>query len=375
MARTLSYARAQLTTAATALLTLGLFTTTPATADPGHRNGLRADGHAPIGVMGDHMHKKGEFMFSYRFMRMDMEGSRIGTDGATPEEIATTVPNIFDINPGMPGVQPPFLRVVPTRMTMDMHMFGAMYAPTDNITLMVMLPYITKEMDHVTFQGPMGTNRLGTFTTKSEGIGDVKFGGLIRLYDDAIHHFHANLMFSAPTGSITEEDDVLTPFNTRPTLRLPYPMQLGTGTWDIHPGITYTARLGDLSWGGQYMAELRLESENDEGYSVGDKHKLTGWLAYQFVPEVSASVRLAYQTQDSIDGIDPQVTAPVQTANPDFQGGDRLDLLVGINSIVTQGALKGHRFAIEGGVPVYQDLNGPQMETDWLLTLGWQYAF
>ena len=34
--------------------------------------GIRADSHAPIGVMGDHMHKKGKFMTSYRYMYMDM---------------------------------------------------------------------------------------------------------------------------------------------------------------------------------------------------------------------------------------------------------------------------------------------------------------
>lgn len=30
------------------------------------------DDHTPIGIMGDHNHKKGEFMMSYRYMRMDM---------------------------------------------------------------------------------------------------------------------------------------------------------------------------------------------------------------------------------------------------------------------------------------------------------------
>ena len=41
---------------------------------------LRADGHAPIGVMGEHRHKTGEVMLSYRFMHMDMEGYRSGTN-------------------------------------------------------------------------------------------------------------------------------------------------------------------------------------------------------------------------------------------------------------------------------------------------------
>ena len=29
----------------------------------------RADGHAPIGVMADHLHKAGDWMVGYRFMR------------------------------------------------------------------------------------------------------------------------------------------------------------------------------------------------------------------------------------------------------------------------------------------------------------------
>jgi len=38
----------------------------------------RADGHAPIGVMGDHQHEAGEWMVSFRYMRMAMEGNGTG---------------------------------------------------------------------------------------------------------------------------------------------------------------------------------------------------------------------------------------------------------------------------------------------------------
>ena len=31
--------------------------------------------------------------------------------------------------------------------------------------------------------------------------------------------------------------------------------------------------------------------------------------------------------------------------------------------------------SIEADIPIYQDLNGPQMETDFTVTLGWQYAW
>lgn len=123
------------------------------------------------------------------------------------------------------------------------------------------------------------------------------------------------------------------------------------------------------------MAEVRLESENSQGYALGDKHKVTGWVAYEFASWISASFRAEYMTQSDIDGFDAQIGGPVQTAYPDFYGGKRLDLLGGVNLVVPEGPLKGHRLAFEAGAPVYQDLNGPQMETDWIFTVGWQKAF
>jgi len=35
--------------------------------------------------------------------------------------------------------------------------------------------------------------------------------------------------------------------------------------------------------------------------------------------------------------------------------------------------LRGHRLALEVGRPVYQNLDGPQLEADWTATLGWQW--
>jgi hypothetical protein len=336
----------------------------------GHGGPVRADGHAPIGVMGDHMHKKGEWMLSYRFMHMDMEGNRIGNDEVSNAQILQ-VPNRFF---GAP-MQPPFLRIIPTRMEMDMHMLGAMYAPTDDLTLMVMANYLDKEMDHLTYNMP-GTAVIGGFTTQTEGWGDTKIGGLYRLFDDRFHnHLHLNLGLSLPTGSLTERGTVLRPNATTGETRLPYAMQLGTGTFDLLPGLTYTGRDRDLSWGAQYTAEIRLEDENDEGYAWGDKHSVTGWVAYEWAPWISTSVRLAAMTQGDIDGIDPNIAGPVQTANPQFYGGERVDAFFGVNLAGQSGVLRGHRLALEVGAPIYQDLNGPQMETDWTLTVGWQKAF
>lgn len=329
----------------------------------------RADSHAPIGVMGDHIHKKGEWMFSYRYMRMEMEDSRIGTDRVTPETIATTQANPFF---GLP-MQPPTLRVVPTRMTTEMHMLGMMYAPTDWVTLMVMTNYTEKEMDHITFQGPAGTDVLGQFTTRSDGFGDTSVAGLFRLFDGPNHRAHATAGISLPTGEFKEEDQVLAPTGATPTLRLPYPMQIGSGSFDAILGLTYSGNSARWGWGAQWRSVLRVEN-NSEGYRRGDEHKLTTWLSRLWSPNFSTSIRLAGFERGNVDGQDPLIVAPVQTADPNRQGVTRLDLGLGFNLLGT-GSLAGHRLAFEFNLPLYQDLDGPQLESEWMLTAGYQYSF
>jgi len=331
--------------------------------------GPHADSHAPLGVMGEHTHDKGEFMVSYRYMRMDMEGSRIGNDSVTPEFIAQSVPSLT----GMP----PTLRVVPTEMTMDMHMFGAMWAPTDSITLMAMAPYLEKDMDHVTFHGMAGANRLGVFNTRSSGFGDVSLSALFKVAgegdSDAGRRTVMQIGVSLPTGSIDETDDVLTPMNTRPTLTLPYAMQLGSGTVDPFAALTYAWNGADWGWGAQARAKLRLY-DNDQDYRLGNEISATSWVSYSPARDWSFSLRAEAKNWGEIDGQDSRIAAPVQTADPGNYGGTRIDALFGVNW-AAQGALSGHRLALEVGAPILQDLNGPQMETDLTVTLGWQFSF
>ena len=341
-----------------------------------HHHGHHGHDHnaapsAPISIMGDHLHEKGDWMVSYRFMRMEMDGNRIGTDSVSPEENVTTIANRFS---GVAG-QPPTLRVVPTEMTMDMHMFGAMYGVTDWLTLMGMAMYKDNEMDHVTFAGGAGTTRLGTFETESKGWGDLMVSGLVKAYEDDMHAVNVGLGLSIPTGSIKEEDTVLAPTGATPRLRLPYTMQLGTGTYDFHPAVTYIGHKDAFSWGAQYKAEVRLEDENDQGYSWGDKHGLNFWGGYAWNKNVSTSLHLSASTQDEIDGIDPNIVAPVQTADPDNYGGEIIETGFGLNLKGTEGWSLGHEIAAEFTLPVYQDLNGPQMERDYAFTLGWKKAF
>ena len=220
---------------------------TPVPPDAMRWNPARPDGHPPIGVMGDHTHNKGGFMFSYRYKYMDMNGNRIGTKKVSNQKVLED------------------FMVTPTDMTMQMHMFGLMYAPLDYVTLMGMLRYVKKSMKHLT--------RIGTrFKTESDGIGDIKFTGLVKVYDDHDQRFHVNLGLSFPTGSIDEKD--ATPMG--PNQQLPYPMQLGSGTFDLLPGVTYLGQHDYLSWGSQVSGVIRL-GENDRDFTLGNALDMTAW--------------------------------------------------------------------------------------------------
>lgn len=315
---------------------------------------------APNGVMGDHLHAKGDWMVSYNFMQMNMEDNRNGTNDLSLTDVLT-FPNA---NAG-----PANLRVVPTKMTMDMHMLGGMVGVTDSITVMVMANYLNNEMDHVTYN-MAGNAEVGRFTTNSKGFGDTQVAALFSLWEQGSHKLNGQIGLSLPTGSIEEEDSVLTPMNTRPTLRMPYAMQLGSGTYDVMPGLTYTGQSGDWSYGTAYSARIHT-GRNDEGYTRGNWHALNSWVGYHFTPAFGLSMNVKAKTEADIDGKDTQIAAPVQSADPKNYGGEKIHL--GFNV--------GYKFAGENTIktsvelPVYQNLNGPQLQDDYNFAVRFQRGF
>jgi hypothetical protein len=325
------------------------------TAEHEHKHTLHIhhmSGMEPIGVMGGHTHHEGKWMFSYRYMFMTMDGNRDGNNRVDTSDVL----NDFMVSP--------------TDMDMQMHMLGVMHAPSNNLTLMAMIPYIHKEMNHVTRTG-------AKFSTRTEGIGDIKLTTLYKFYEGLNNQLHINAGISLPTGSIDEKGN--TPMGQN--LQLPYPMQLGSGTFDLLPGITYLGQKNDWSWGTQFHAVVRL-GENDNDYTLGDRFALTGWVLRRWTEWLSTSARLDGQIRGDIEGSDPDIASVnmmgmriVPTADPGLRSGERIDLLFGIDLSVPKGKFRNGRLAVEGGCPLYQYLDGPQLETDWLLTAGFQWSF
>ena len=67
----------------------------------------------------------------------------------------------------------------PKKMSMEMHMFGMMFAPSNNLTLMLMTSFNNKEMIQQRMPMSGGTN----FGVNSSGIGDTRLSSLIKIVD------------------------------------------------------------------------------------------------------------------------------------------------------------------------------------------------
>jgi len=180
---------------------------------------------------------------------------------------------------------------------------------------------------------------MGTHSHGVEGWGDTIFGPELRLAHGQNYHLQFSPMFSAPTGRVD--------FKTAGVFTH-YGMQLGSGTWDFWPSITYTGRADRLTWGTQVLGIVRMEEENESGYRLGDVLQITGWVSYRFANWISASVRGLYTEQGEIEG---HYNGPHNHSSPpDLQfnyGGRFWDIGFGVNTVVPGGPLKGLRLSAE----------------------------
>ncbi len=307
-----------------------------------------------INVLGGHTHPAGQIMFGYQYMLMNMEGIKQGEREISPEEAMAQG-----------------FATVHTKMTMQMHMFDVMYAPIDRLTLMAMLPYKQMSMNHL-----MGAG-LVPFTQHADGIGDLEVMALYTLLGDikkGQNRLLLNAGVSFPTGSVTTSDHRMGD-PSMPMVRLEYPMQLGSGTYDLLPGLTYLGDANKFSYGAQAIATVRL-GRNDSGYRFGNQYRLTTWGAYALTDWLAPYLRLDGRWWENVTGADPLLaTNPTAEGKPDRQAGRRVDLLFGLGLYAPKGSLKGARLSVEGGFPLYEHLTGPQLGTSWLLTMGVSYAF
>ena len=302
------------------------------------KNMKRPDYVFPVGVKGGKNMMAKRIMFGYKFGIMDMDCCKDSTSSVSNDYIK-------DLGFSM----------APTDMTMEMHMFSAMYALNNKISFMAMLPYIEKEMDMVKLSG-MNTGK--THRTSSRGIGDLSIAGLYKLSGKS----NLKLSLSIPTGEFDEKDE-----NMMGMMKtLPYPMQLGSGTYDVTFGYSYHEILSNWSYGFQVNATKRFDY-NSEDWKYGDRREASAWVAKPISKSVSLSFGFDLEHQDNIDGKSSNRNNMTPTWNELFHSHLRVSSNLGLNFKLPNSK---SRIGIQCGVPLYMDVDGPQMEPDFKCNLG-----
>ena len=267
-------------------------------------------------------------------------------------------------------------QAIPTNMTMEMHMLHIMYGWSDEISLYAMPMVTSLTMDHMrdnpfgTPLGPMPALAGQPFTTHNDGIDDVVFGALWKAYEGCTDELIFNFGFSVPTGDIDRQTSA--PFGV--PIDLPYPMRIGSGTFDFRPGVTYRSNYDHGSIGLQYTADLTLGT-NSEGYALGDEHKINAWYSWLVCDRLALSFRVENHWRNNIDGADVDQNAGtmgfISTNRSDSRGGFWTNLGYGGSLLLGDGYLMN----FEAVHPVYQDLDGIQLSNDWYFNAGLSKAF
>ena len=336
----------------------------------------KCGGNMPMNIPGGGIPETYEWRVKLSPMFMRMDELRDGTDDVDEDDLLGM--------PVMMGVPTGRFMAVPTRMDMQMLNVTAGYSFSDRFFAAAMLMYRNNRMD-MQFNSAMQalTGRQG-FTMDSDGPGDTMLMAKYRLFadDPLIPRRQFSLLFalSVPTGSIDQKNSNH-PLEMRENEQLPYGMQLGSGTFDPTLGFLYQQSSSPWWWGANTSYTARLY-DNDRDYRLGDEFRLDGYLMYQLRYDFLLQAQLNGSWQDGIGGemdaaqdgssgrvVQGDPSSPYMTPlwDPDNYGGTRLAVTVGFQWQPLP--LQIVDFAV--AVPVYQDLNGPQLAEDFRIMLTW----
>ena len=346
-------------------------------------------GHsAPAGVMFAHMlDQAGDYMLGYRYMRQDLgnayqQGSQgIGVDALNNQNLGCPT-----LKSGQLANLQRNCGMYATGMSMNMHMLNLMYAPTDWLNLMLMPQFINMTMDMTMTAG--GMMDMGAYNwmrnwQSNGGFGDTGGYAMIKLWRGGEQQLFMSQGITAPTGTINTTNQQ---GHTSDNLYA-YDMQLGSGTWDYNPSLTYTGAAAQLFWGTQLTGTLRMQQQNARNYRLGDILQGTAWGGYQWSQWLSSTLRGVYTQQGAIKDYDYANNYQKMTGgsgntmlsmpdiSPSNYGGAFVDVGIGVTLNIPKGRYAGNSLSFEWLQPVYTDYNGYQLERTGALAASWGYMF
>jgi len=190
---------------------------------------------------------------------------------------------------------------------------------------------------------------------------------------------------SLPTGSIDEKNSHH-PLALRKVEQLPYGMQLGSGTFDPTLGVLYQGSASPWWWGANLAGTWHLY-DNARDYRLGDRYGLDLYAMRQVRVDTLWDVQLNAEHTGTVRGVmdefasglsgwadstrDDGASANSNPMTPLWDtgnyGGTKVHATAGFQFQPRQFQILDLAFQ----VPVYQNLNGPQLKDDWRVMLTW----
>ncbi|MDV2495542.1 MAG: transporter [bacterium] len=226
------------------------------------------------------------------------------------------------------------------------------YQIMPDATIAVVIPYLEKRRK-VTSGGT-------TSVRSTSGLGDVRVTGKYRFWhkDEPFGVTQAAVFggLEVPTGSDGERDNV--------GGLLPISLQLGSGSVDPFVGaaVGRTGRTHSLEGGAQYQINTKGEE-----FELGDTVRYDLTYQYQIFPPQIENSQLNLTVELNGKHVEKHELAGRKLNN---SGGDTIFVSPGlqflINTVVFEGSVQ---------LPIVQELNGTQPETDYNVLLGLRYLF
>lgn len=308
-----------------------------------------------------------KWSLGHRFLQFNFDGNNIGTREVPVSEVLWSGVPAERTSDNFP--------IVPLIICQMAYVTSLNYDASERWSWNLLIPYIVQETDHVANDSlPTIGPDFARFIIRSEGVGDITINPSYLAYNQEGHTLTLHSGLSLPTGSIKERGDSPAPGVSN---HLPYTMQIGSGTFDYLPGITYVYSAGKTRVGAQALATIRLE-KNSRGYALGNRLAVSAWVRTRVLNWLEPSLTLSAQTWGRIEGVDKDFSHflgsffPATVTDPNNFGGEKVTVTGGM-SFIGQDDFAGQTLQVSFGAPVYQRLNGPQPREIWRMGLSWSW--
>lgn len=311
--------------------------------------------------------ERNKWSLAHRYLRFDFDGNNIGTREVPVSEVLWSGVPAERTNDNFP--------IVPLIICQKAYVTALTYNASERWHWNVLIPYIIQNTDHVANDSlPTIDADFARFIIRSEGIGDITINPSFVAYNEKGHTITLHTGLSLPVGSIDEKGDTPAPGSMN---QLPYTMQIGSGTFDYLPGITYVYNAGKTRWGAQALGTVRL-GKNDRDYALGNRLSLSTWVRTRVSEWLEPSLTVSAQVWDRISGIDKDFRQyrggffPATVTDPSNFGGEKIIVTGGL-TFLGQNNFANHSLGVSYGAPIYQRLNGPQPREIWRMSFSWAW--